>query len=92
MFADAQVARTTALETTSAVAVCAMVRRGLGVAIVNPLTALELSSADLVVRPLGVAIPFQVSLLLPQVAAPHPLQAALVDAMVLAAQELGTTN
>lgn len=92
MFTNAQVERTTALETASAVAVCAMVRLGLGVAIVNPLTALELSSPDLVVRPLSVAIPFQVSLLLPEVAAPHPLQAALVSALLHAAQELGKTR
>jgi DNA-binding transcriptional LysR family regulator len=88
MFANAQVPRTTLLETASAVAVCAMVRQGLGVAIVNPLTALDLASADLVVRPLTVAIAFRVSLLLPQVAAPHPLQGALVDALVKTAQAL----
>jgi hypothetical protein len=42
-----------------------------------------------VVKPLSVAIPFKVSLLLPEVAAPHPLRQALVDAVVGAAQELG---
>jgi len=44
------------------------------------------------VRPLTVTIPFQVSLLLPQVAAPHPLQAALVTAIGLAAGELGESR
>jgi DNA-binding transcriptional LysR family regulator len=43
MFSQAGVQRQLSLETASAVAVCAMVRRGLGVAIVNPLTALELA-------------------------------------------------
>jgi DNA-binding transcriptional LysR family regulator len=89
MFSQAQVQRNAALETASAVAICAMVRQGLGVAIVNPLTARELSGPELLVRPLTVAIPFQVSLLLPQVAPPHPLQAALVTAIGLAAGELG---
>jgi DNA-binding transcriptional LysR family regulator len=89
MFNEAQVSRNMCLDTESAVAVCAMVRQGLGVAIVNPLTALELSGPDVVVRPLKVAIPFQVSLLLPQVAAPHPLRGALVDAVMRAADELG---
>ena len=86
MFASARVQRHTRLETASAVAVCAMVRQGLGVAIVNPLTAMELAGPDLVVRPLSVAIAFQVSLLLPEVAAPHPLRAALVEAICRAAR------
>ena len=89
MFAQAQVTRHTYLETASAVAVCAMVRQGLGLAIVNPLTAMAMSGPELLVRPLAVAIPFRVSLLLPEVAAPHPLRAALVTAVVEAAQNLG---
>ena len=94
-FSQAQVPRKTAYETASAVAVCAMVRRGLGVAIVNPLTAAELASpelagSDLVIRPLSVAIAFRVSLLLPQVAAPHPLRGALTAALEQAAGELSS--
>lgn len=65
VFARAQVQRQMRLETGSAVAVCAMVQHGLGVAIVNPLTARACASADLVVRPLDFAIPFQVHMLLP---------------------------
>ena len=87
MFAAANVQRVMAFETSSAVAVCAMVRQGLGVAIVNPLTALELSSPELVLRPLSVAIPFRVSLIVPQVSAPHPLQGALVQAIHAAVKE-----
>ena len=87
MFTAAAVQRQTLLETTSAVAVCAMVRQGLGVAIVNPLTARELAGIDLMVRPLGVDIAFRVSLLLPQVAAPHPLRDALMEAMVRGAND-----
>ncbi len=90
MFAAAQVTRQTGLETASAVAVCALVRQGLGLAIVNPLTALAMAGPDLVVRPLSVAIAFKVSLLLPEVAAPHPLQPALVAAVIAAARELDT--
>ena len=91
MFAQAGVQRLTGLETTSAVAVCALVRQALGVAIVNPLTALEMAQAagsGLVVRPLGVAIAFTVSLLLPDVAAPHPLRGVLVEAVLAAADQL----
>ncbi len=88
VFNQAGVQRQLSLETASAVAVCAMVRRGLGLAIVNPLTALELAGTGLVVRPLSVAIAFQMSLLLPMVAPEHPLRAALVNAMVQAGRQL----
>ncbi len=93
VFAQAGVQRVSQIETTSAVAVCALVRQALGVAIVNPLTALEMAQAagsGLVVRPLSVAIAFTVSLLLPDVAAPHPLRGALVDAVLAAAGPLQT--
>ncbi|MCW2310553.1 LysR family transcriptional regulator [Rhodoferax antarcticus] len=88
MFAAANVTRITCLETASAVAVCAMVRQGLGAAIVNPLTALELCGPDLLVRRLSVPITFQVSLLLPEVAAPHPLRDALVAALCATATQM----
>jgi DNA-binding transcriptional LysR family regulator len=85
-FAQAQVQRTLCVETASAVAVCAMVRQGLGLSIVNPLTALEFSGTELVVRPLEVSIAFQVSLLTPEIAAPHPQRDALVQALTQAAR------
>jgi DNA-binding transcriptional LysR family regulator len=81
MFAQSGVQRNLCLETPSAVTVCAMVRQGLGVAIVNPLTARALAGADLVVKPLTVDIEFKVSLLLPSLAPPHPLQEPLVEAL-----------
>lgn len=81
MFDKADVPRRTCLETSSAVAVCAMVRQGLGLAIVNPLTAHAMAGPDLVVRPLAQAIKFSVSLLLPEMATPHPLRQTLVDAL-----------
>lgn len=65
VFARAGVQRQLSLETVSAVAVCAMVQQGLGVAIVNPLTARACQGAQLVVRPLTFSIPFQVQMLLP---------------------------
>ena len=73
------------------VAVCALVRQGLGVAIVNPLTAMELAGPDLVLRGLSVPIAFQVNLLLPAVAASHPLRDALTDALVATAQSMEVT-
>lgn len=88
MFDAAQVTRNTCLETASAVAICAMVRQGLGLAIVNPLTAMAMAGPELLVRPLTVAIPFRVSLLLPEVAAPHPLRQALITAVMEAVSDL----
>ena len=82
MFQEANVKRVMLFETASAAAVCAMVQQGLGLAIVNPLTAAAMAGPRLVVRPLNAEIPFSASLLLPQVAAPHPLRDLLVDAIV----------
>ena len=65
VFADAGVQRRLNLETASAVSVCAMVQHGLGVAIVNPLTARACEGAQLVVRPLSFSIAFLVHALLP---------------------------
>lgn len=65
VFAQAGVQRKMLLETLSAVAVCAMVQHGLGVAIVNPLTACACVGERMVVRPLDFSIPFQVHMLLP---------------------------
>ena len=65
VFAKARVQRKMLLETLSAVAVCAMVQHGLGVAIVNPLTAHACACDGLVVKPLDFSIPFQVHVLQP---------------------------
>lgn len=88
LFAAQGVQRIQTLETESAVAICAMVRQGLGLAIVNPLTALECAGNGLEVRPLSVAIPFRISLMLPDMAAPHPLRAATVQALLDASHVL----
>ncbi|MBT0570811.1 LysR family transcriptional regulator [Curvibacter sp. CHRR-16] len=63
LFADLGIERQLLLETSSAVAVCAMVQQGLGVSIVNPLSAAALEPTGIAVRPLSVDIPFRVSLL-----------------------------
>lgn len=80
-FAERRVARVMALEAGSAVAVCALVRQGLGVGIVNPLTALELAGDALQIRPLAVRVPFHVGLVLPELRAPNPLREAFVAAL-----------
>lgn len=92
LFAAAGVERVLRLETPSAVSVCALVRQGLGLGIVNPLTALELAGSGegggLVVRPLSVSIPFHVALIRPGWRAEHPLREAFEAALVEAAGHL----
>ena len=92
LFAAAGVERGLRLETSSAVSVCALVRQGLGLGIVNPLTALELAGngteGGLVVRPLSVSIPFHVALIRPAWRTEHPLRPDFEGALREAANAL----
>ena len=65
VFTAAGVQRQLRLQTHSAVAVCAMVQQGLGLAIVNPFTARACAGPQLVLRPLAFSIPYRVHMLLP---------------------------
>jgi len=80
-FESAGVSRRLRVQTHSAVAVCELVRSGLGLAIVNPLTATACASAGLVVRPLTVSIPYRVSALIPLHRPAQPLVDALFSAL-----------
>lgn len=88
MFQNHQVERLMNYETDSAAAVCAMVKQGLGLAIVNPLTALELTSPELVMKPLSVDITYQINLLIPDLLTPHPLLNGLVQSLEQASSVL----
>ncbi|WP_312412947.1 LysR family transcriptional regulator [Comamonas sp.] len=92
VFADAGVGRQMLLETHSAVAVCAMVQNGLGLAIVNPFTAQACMGQGLVQRPLAFSIPFRTQVLLPLHRAAVPEVDALVTALGQAAARLPTYN
>ncbi|MDR0260043.1 MAG: LysR family transcriptional regulator [Comamonas sp.] len=92
VFADAGVGRQMLLETHSAVAVCAMVQNGLGLAIVNPFTAQACMGQGLVQRPLAFAFPVRTQVLLPLHRAAVPEVDALVTALGQAAAELPTYN
>ena len=65
VFAEAGVHRRMAVETHSAVAVCAMVEAGLGLALVNPLTAAACANERLLVRRFSVSMPYRISALRP---------------------------
>lgn len=80
-FASAGIARRLHVQTHSAVGVCELVRAGLGLAIVNPLTAHACANDGLVVRPLAVSIPYRVSALIPLHRPAQPLVGALVSAL-----------
>lgn len=81
IFAAAGVRRRLAIETHSAAAVCAMVQAGLGLAIVNPLTALACAGPGLQLRRFAVSVPFRVSALLPQYRPAQPLVEALLGCL-----------
>lgn len=81
LFDQARVPRNLALEAGSAVAVCSLVREGLGVAVVNPLTALAMAGPDLHLRPLNVKVAFHVGLVTPELRPPSPLREAFVRAL-----------
>ncbi|WP_176061275.1 LysR family transcriptional regulator [Paraburkholderia sp. BCC1876] len=80
-FARAGIARRQTVETPTAVSVCGFVRQGLGVAIVNPLTALDFVGRQLHIRPLAVSLPFRVSVIHPEHRPAHPLAGAFVQAL-----------
>ncbi|HJV07931.1 MAG TPA: LysR family transcriptional regulator [Chromobacteriaceae bacterium] len=65
LFARHGVQRRLVLETHSAASVCAMVRQGIGIAIVNPLSALDYAGQGLVMRRLSQSIPFTVQMIRP---------------------------
>ncbi|KAB2507439.1 LysR family transcriptional regulator [Enterobacter hormaechei] len=76
LFAEHQVKRRMVMETHSAASICAMVRAGVGISVVNPLTAMDYASSGVVLRRFSVSVPFTVSLIRPL----HRPASALVDA------------
>ncbi|WP_342754156.1 LysR family transcriptional regulator [Pantoea sp. MBD-2R] len=76
LFNEHGVQRRMVMETHSAASVCAMVRAGVGVSIVNPLTALDYASSGVVIRRFSIDVPFTVSLIRPR----HRPSSALVEA------------
>lgn len=73
VFRQAGVERRLLLDTHSAASVCAMVRQGIGLAIVNPLTALDYANQGVQLRRFTVPLPFTVNLVRPLHRAPSPL-------------------
>jgi len=84
LFSEQGVVRRLVMETHSAASVCSMVAQGIGVSIVNPLTALEYAQPEregagrVVIRPFSESVPFTVSLIRPQ----HRPASTLVDTFI----------
>jgi DNA-binding transcriptional LysR family regulator len=70
------------VETHSAASICAMVRAGVGISVVNPFTALDYAyggdNSGIAIRRFSVDVPFTVSLIRPL----HRPGSALVDAFI----------
>ncbi|TDM06301.1 MAG: LysR family transcriptional regulator [Ideonella sp. MAG2] len=82
VFTQAGVQRQLRLETPSAASVCALVQAGVGVGLVNPVTAQAWQQqGGLEIRPFSVPIAFEVGLVLPQWRAEHPLRADFLSAL-----------
>ncbi|AOM40960.1 LysR family transcriptional regulator [Xenorhabdus hominickii] len=67
IFTEHQITRNMVIETHSAASICAMVSEGIGISIVNPLTALDYldKNSRVCIRPFSINIPFTVSLIKP---------------------------
>ncbi|MGD8107971.1 LysR family transcriptional regulator [Pantoea sp. FN0302] len=76
LFHEQNVQRRMVMETHSAASVCAMVRAGIGISVVNPLTALDYAASGIAIRRFSVEVPFTVSLIRPL----HRPASALVSA------------
>lgn len=76
LFHEQNVQRRMVMETHSAASVCAMVRAGVGISVVNPFTALDYAASGVAIRRFSVEVPFTVSLIRPL----HRPASALVDA------------
>lgn len=75
LFNEHQVKRRMVVETHSAASICAMVKAGVGISIVNPLTALDYVNSGVVIRRFSIDVPFTVSLVRPQ----HRPTSALIE-------------
>ncbi|MFV0261532.1 MAG: LysR family transcriptional regulator [Kluyvera sp.] len=65
LFNEHQVKRRMVVETHSAASICAMVKAGVGISVVNPLTALDYVNSGVAIRRFSIDVPFTVSLIRP---------------------------
>jgi len=80
-FAEAGVERDVVVETQYAMTICGLVRRGIGCAILNPLTAADFSQEGIVLRKFEPAIEFEYMLYLPTFRPPSRMAAEFIELM-----------
>ncbi|QZI68433.1 LysR family transcriptional regulator [Pseudomonas protegens] len=89
-FRQAGVDRRVVVETTNAASVCAMVRQKLGVAIINPLSAMEEVGRGLAIRPLQLSVPYRVMLIRPDYRPSSSFVEGFCESLREQARELST--
>lgn len=80
-FAERGVQRRMVAETPSAVSLCSLVQKGLGIAIVNPLTALDFHGRQLHIRHLTMGFPYRVGIVQPQHRPLNPMAGIFVKCL-----------
>jgi DNA-binding transcriptional LysR family regulator len=80
-FAEQGVERRMVAETPSAVSLCSLVQKGLGIAVVNPLTALDFHGRQLNIRPLKTRFPYRVGIVQPQHRPLNPMAGIFMKAL-----------
>lgn len=81
LFDAAGITRRLPLETHSAAAICECVRQGLGLSILNPLTALRFSGQGLQLRRLRVSVPYRIYGVRPLLRSRHALLDPFLDGL-----------
>lgn len=67
------------IQTPTAISVCSFVRRGVGIALINPLTALDYLGDDLHMRPLSFLCPFSINVVTPSHRVANPFLHAFIQ-------------
>ncbi|MHA6646187.1 LysR substrate-binding domain-containing protein [Mesorhizobium sp. A623] len=89
IFEELQIPRKLIAETTTSLSVCALVQAGIGISIINPLSALNCDPEKVSLRAFSVPVPYSVALVSAMGAYTHPLKKEMIDTM---AAELRAAN
>lgn len=88
LFGELGIERRMVVETLSASAVCETVSLGMGIAIVNPITALSYARSGLQIRRFSHAIPYLVNLVQPMFRPESPVVASFVEVLKSSCQSI----
>lgn len=88
LFDRLDIARRMVVETKSASAVCELVGQGVGLAIVNPLTALSYAGLGLTIRRFAPSIPYAINLIRPKFRPECSVVASFVDVLKMRCKQI----